>query len=64
MDANSPSYMITFPPVPFPSPDEDEVGEAIKSSGIPRQQLWITSKLWNSFHHPDHVEKVSLLQWI
>ncbi|EMP43862.1 aldo/keto reductase [Lactiplantibacillus plantarum] len=26
--------------------NEDEVGQAIKDSGIPRDQIWVTSKLW------------------
>ncbi|WP_318767618.1 aldo/keto reductase [Lactiplantibacillus carotarum] len=26
--------------------NEDEVGRAVRDSGIPRDQLWITSKLW------------------
>ena len=26
--------------------NEDEVGEAIRDSGIPRDQIWVTSKLW------------------
>src|SRR5207244_2788044 len=33
--------------------NEQEVGEAIKASGIPRDELWITSKLNNGFHEPD-----------
>ncbi|PWZ02409.1 hypothetical protein BCV70DRAFT_63886 [Testicularia cyperi] len=37
--------------------NEDAVAAGIKQSGIPRSQLWITSKLWNSFHDPEHVEK-------
>lgn len=37
--------------------NEKEVGEALKESGIKREKLFITSKLWNSFHHPDRVEK-------
>ncbi|KAJ9071322.1 hypothetical protein DSO57_1038114 [Entomophthora muscae] len=35
--------------------NEAEVGNAIKGSGIKREDLFITSKLWNSFHHPDRV---------
>ncbi|KAI8869366.1 aldo-keto reductase [Ramicandelaber brevisporus] len=31
--------------------NEDLTGRAIKASGIPREQLWITSKLWNTDHH-------------
>ncbi|MBC9720129.1 MAG: aldo/keto reductase, partial [Lactobacillus sp.] len=26
--------------------NEDEVGKAIRDSGIPRDQIWVTSKLW------------------
>ena len=26
--------------------NEDEVGRAIKDSGIPRDEIWVTSKLW------------------
>ncbi|EST05416.1 Transketolase-like, pyrimidine-binding domain protein [Kalmanozyma brasiliensis GHG001] len=37
--------------------NEDAVAAGIKKSGVPREQLWITSKLWNSFHDPEHVEK-------
>ncbi|KAJ9060499.1 hypothetical protein DSO57_1030279 [Entomophthora muscae] len=35
--------------------NEAEVGNAIKGSGIKREDLFITSKLWNSFHHPGRV---------
>ncbi|PWN52903.1 hypothetical protein IE53DRAFT_240458 [Violaceomyces palustris] len=37
--------------------NEDAVGEGIRKSGINRNELWITSKLWNSFHEPENVEK-------
>jgi len=36
--------------------NEGEVGEGIKNSGIPREELWITSKLFEYHHHPEHVE--------
>ncbi|KAG9081805.1 hypothetical protein FS749_007377 [Ceratobasidium sp. UAMH 11750] len=36
--------------------NEEEVGRAIKESGISRKDLWLTSKLWNSFHKPEDVE--------
>jgi D-xylose reductase len=39
--------------------NEQESGEGIKSAmqaGIcSREELWITSKLWNSYHRPEHV---------
>ena len=39
--------------------NEKEVGEGIKTAldrGLcKREDLWITSKLWNTYHHPDHV---------
>ncbi|CUA68644.1 hypothetical protein RSOLAG22IIIB_08018 [Rhizoctonia solani] len=38
--------------------NEEEVGQAIKESGIGRRDLWLTSKLWNSFHKPEDVESV------
>ncbi|SPO25476.1 related to GCY1 - galactose-induced protein of aldo/keto reductase family [Ustilago trichophora] len=37
--------------------NEDAVAAGIKKAGVPRSQLWLTSKLWNSFHAPEHVEK-------
>lgn len=44
--------------------NENEVGEALNSiitSGeISREELFITSKLWNTEHHPDHVEAACL----
>ncbi|KAJ2979020.1 hypothetical protein NQ176_g3499 [Zarea fungicola] len=30
--------------------NEKEVGEAIKASGVPRQDIFITSKVWNTYH--------------
>ena len=39
--------------------NEKEVGEGIKraiEAGLcTREDLWVTSKLWNTYHHPDHV---------
>ncbi|CAN9153341.1 hypothetical protein CUC08_Gglean010699 [Alternaria sp. MG1] len=35
---------------------EPAVAAAIKKSGIPRSELFITTKLWNNSHHPDDVE--------
>ncbi|KAL2043466.1 hypothetical protein N7G274_003773 [Stereocaulon virgatum] len=34
---------------------EAAVGKAIKKSGIPRSEIFITTKLWNNSHHPDDV---------
>merc|ERR1719369_1130684 len=40
--------------------NEKEVGEgiaeAIDEGVCKRKDLFITSKLWNTYHHPDHVE--------
>lgn len=33
------------------------MARAIKRSGIPRDQLFITTKLWNNSHRPEDVEK-------
>ena len=41
--------------------NEIEVGEgiarAIADGIVTREELWITSKLWNTFHAPEHVEE-------
>lgn len=41
--------------------NEAEVGEgiarAIAGGLVTRSELWITSKLWNTFHKPEHVEE-------
>lgn len=37
--------------------NEKGVGEAIAASGIPRDELYITSKLNNGFHRPDDAER-------
>jgi alcohol dehydrogenase (NADP+) len=34
---------------------EKAVGRGVKKSGIPRKDLFITTKLWNNSHHPDDV---------
>lgn len=36
---------------------EKPVGKAIRESGVPRSQLFVTTKLWNNDHHPDDVAK-------
>ncbi|MTV24105.1 aldo/keto reductase [Nitriliruptoraceae bacterium ZYF776] len=37
--------------------NETEVGRAIAASGIPRDELYVTSKLDNPHHHPDDVKR-------
>jgi 2,5-diketo-D-gluconate reductase A len=37
--------------------NEQEVGEALKAAGIPRDELWITSKLNNGYHRPDDARR-------
>lgn len=36
--------------------NEVEVGNGIKKSGVPREEIFITSKLWNNSHAPGDVE--------
>ncbi|TFK27646.1 Aldo/keto reductase [Coprinopsis marcescibilis] len=36
--------------------NEAEVGQAIKESNVSRKGIWLTSKLWNSFHAPQDIE--------
>ena len=37
---------------------EHEVGQAIRESGVPRDEIWVTTKLDNQWHHrvPDALE--------
>ncbi|KAJ1974182.1 hypothetical protein H4R34_004812 [Dimargaris verticillata] len=35
--------------------NEATIGNAIKNAQLPRNQLWLTSKLWNTEHAPDRV---------
>ena len=37
--------------------NESGVGAAIKASGLPREELWITTKLNNGFHRPDDARR-------
>jgi diketogulonate reductase-like aldo/keto reductase len=37
--------------------NEAEVGAGLAASGVPRRDVWLTSKLWNAFHAPDAVER-------
>ncbi len=37
--------------------NERGVGQGIAASGIPREQLFVTSKLGNGNHHPDDVRR-------
>lgn len=37
--------------------NESEIGPVIKDSGIARDKLWVTSKLWIKYFHPNDVEK-------
>ena len=32
------------------------IKRAIDSGLVSRSDLWVTSKLWNTFHRPEHVE--------
>ena len=36
--------------------NESEVGAGIVASGVPRSEIFITSKLWNTKHNPEDVE--------
>ncbi|KAI6778151.1 aldehyde reductase [Emericellopsis cladophorae] len=37
--------------------NEEEVGAGIKASGIPRNDIFLTSKLWNTHHKAEDVEE-------
>ncbi|KAH9817378.1 aldo/keto reductase like protein, partial [Teratosphaeria destructans] len=34
---------------------DEAVGEAIRESGVPREEIFVTSKFWPHFGHPDNV---------
>lgn len=36
--------------------NETEVGEGLRKAGVPREDIFLTSKLWNSKHAPEDVE--------
>jgi len=36
--------------------NENEVGNGIKASGVKRGEIFVTSKVWNTKHHPEDVE--------
>lgn len=36
---------------------EPAINSALKKCGIPRDQIFLTTKLWNTEHHPDDVSK-------
>merc|ERR1712059_153006 len=36
--------------------NEAEVGAGIRASGVAREDIFVTSKLWNTKHHPEDVE--------
>jgi len=36
---------------------EPAVGKALKNSGVKREDIFVTTKLWNHQHHPDDVPK-------
>lgn len=37
--------------------NEKEVGQGIKQSGVPRKDIWVTSKVWNNSHKREDVPK-------
>ena len=37
--------------------NEQEVGVALAATDVPREELWITSKLNNGFHRPDDARR-------
>jgi diketogulonate reductase-like aldo/keto reductase len=37
--------------------NEIEVGEGIRKSGVKREDIWLTGKVWNTNHAPEDVER-------
>ena len=50
------NLIVAFSSCAWGYQNEAEVGEGIRNSGIPRSEIWITSKLFEYHHHPEHVE--------
>jgi glycerol 2-dehydrogenase (NADP+) len=44
--------VLSVPSLAYFAGNENEVGEGIKDSGVPRSEIFITSKLWNT-HQTD-----------
>lgn len=36
--------------------NETEVGQGIRNAGVPREEIFLTSKLWNTNQAPENVE--------
>ena len=34
---------------------EEAVGKAVRESNVPREEIFVTTKLWQTFHEPEHV---------
>ena len=39
--------------------NEESVGRAIKDSGVPREELFITTKLWNDNHTYEEAQEIT-----
>jgi len=44
-----PLFLTSCPCPPLPG-NEQEVGNGIKASGVPRSELFITTKVWGTYH--------------
>lgn len=40
--------------------NEESLGRGLRESGVPREDVWITTKLWNSEDRPGTVNSVSI----
>ncbi|KAF8919206.1 NADP-dependent oxidoreductase domain-containing protein [Mucidula mucida] len=37
--------------------NQEEIGQALKKTDVPREEIFLTSKMWNNSHRPELVEK-------
>lgn len=51
-------YVICILIFPCPPGNEDQTGKGIAAAGLPREDIWVTSKLWNTFHREEEAKKV------
>lgn len=40
----------------MPAKVDEQIGEAIRESGVPRSEIFVTTKFWPHFAAPQHVE--------
>lgn len=50
-------YVLLIDQRRFTPGNEDQTGKGIAAAGLPREDIWVTSKLWNSHHRDGEARK-------